>query len=562
MKKRILRLLVVLCFCSTLSQAQSSYIPFNEDYYHLIDRFQISRGQFSGTFENGARPISRKAVVQFVDTLLEDRTFPLNFVDFYNLDYLRDDSWEWSNSRTSDSRKRFLKRFYQKPADFYSAQTKDVDFHLNPVMALTAGNDGSDLTWLTTRGVELRGMISKKLGFYSFIADNQAVFPKYVFDYSKELYSVFDYQAWNIPGETLAKKVINGKATDFTTARGYLTFNPIKAITIQFGHDKNFFGNGFRSLLLSDFSTPYMFLKIDTHIGRFHYTNLFCRLLNNQVGVPLDKVITKKFGAIHHVSFDVSKHLNVGVFEAEAFSRDRGFDLDYVNPIIFYRWVEAYLGSGDNALLGLDMRYDFLHRFSFYSQLLIDEFKTSSYFVDRGSWAKKYGFQAGLKYVNAFGIHNLDLQAEYNAVRPFTYSHKSGAANYVHNNQPLAHPLGSNFREFIGIMRYQPIPKLTLYGTMMYANKGVDADGKNWGGNILKSYDSRAQELDNFTGQGTSVKTAYAEMRASYMLRHNFFIDARYVMRRQSSLNASLNNSSNIATVGFRLNIAHRQQVW
>ena len=56
-------------------------------------------------------------------------------------------------------------------------------------------------------------------------------------------------------------------------------------------------------------------------------------------------------------------------------------------------------------------------------------------------------------------IRHLDLQAEYNSARPFTYSHASLFTNYAHYRQPLAHPLGSNFKEFVFIGRYQPLKK-------------------------------------------------------------------------------------------------------
>ena len=49
--------------------------------------------------------------------------------------------------------------------------------------------------------------------------------------------------------------------------------------------------------------------------------------------------------------------------------------------------------------------------------------------------------QLGAKYVDAFGINNLDLQLEMNRVRPFTHSHNDSISNYTHYNQPLAHPL-------------------------------------------------------------------------------------------------------------------------
>ena len=119
MKKEIILLLFVFIFFAKTGNTQSTLVPLNDDYYHLLDRYQISRGKFVDSFQYGAKGIGRKAVIEFLDTLLEDRTFPLNSVDFYNLDYLRADSWEWSSSKTPDSQKVFLKRFYQKPSDFY-----------------------------------------------------------------------------------------------------------------------------------------------------------------------------------------------------------------------------------------------------------------------------------------------------------------------------------------------------------------------------------------------------------------------------------------------------------
>ena len=70
-----------------------------------------------------------------------------------------------------------------------------------------------------------------------------------------------------------------------------------------------------------------------------------------------------------------------------------------------------------------------------------------------GWWANKFGIQLGAKYFNAFDVENLYLQAEYNAIRPYTYSHKELNYNLGHNNQPLAHLWGANFREFVGIAR-------------------------------------------------------------------------------------------------------------
>ncbi len=563
---KTVKLQFLLLFVGFVAKSQAPNAPLNDDYYHLIERYQISRGKLLNDFHTNVKPYNRRAIMGFVDSVLADRTFPLNFVDFYNLEYLKQDSWEWSADKTPDSRKPLLRNFYKKPSDFYHLQNEYLDLHLSPVMDLSFGSEVNNTVGITTRGVELRGMIAKKVGFYSFIADNQAVFADYVGAYTNELLAIRPtIQSWNTPGETLNKKALTSlRGSDFFSGRGYITFNPIKQINIQFGHDRNFYGNGLRSMFLSDFSAPYLFLKMTAQLGKFNYTQLLCNTLNGQIESSGDKVTEKKYMAVHNLSINLTDNLNVGVFEAEVFNRDvnSGFDLNYLNPIIFYRYVESYLGSGDNAMLGIDFKYNFLKHFSWYSQFMLDEFRTQSYFGEDGNWAKKYGFQTGLKYINAFGIRNLDLQAEYNVARPYTYSHKSGFTNYVHDNQPLAHPLGANFNETVFLARYQPFPKFTIYATVMNSQKGVDADGKNYGGNIMKPYITRISENGNVIGQGASVKTNFIDVRASYMMRHNFFIDARFLVRKQDSPVKALNTNTTVASVGFRLNLAYRNQVF
>ena len=83
------------------------------------------------------------------------------------------------------------------------------------------------------------------------------------------------------------------------------------------------------------------------------------------------------------------------------------------------------------------------------------------------------GFQLGAKYFDAFNIPNLYLQAEYNQVRPYTYSHNSVVLNYGHNNQSMAHLWGANFREFVAIGRYR---KDRVYGSLKFilGERGFD----------------------------------------------------------------------------------------
>ncbi len=574
---RMTRSIVVFGFWSLLgiscSFGQSTFIPLNDDYYHLIDRLEIKRGKFSEGFHSNMKPFERRAVVALTDSVAHEGNVGLTYVDRATIEYLRQDSREWITMPTleMDSRARNMSRagsinmtpvrkrrtFFDHPADLYSLHTDDVDLHVNFSSNNYIGgeNKTNQALWFTGRGVEIRGMINKKLGFYTFVSDNQGIFPQYVRNYVGR---------YNMPGEGLAK-AFGGKGLDFMSARGYITFRPLKSINVQFGHDRNFVGSGYRSMILSDNSSPYLFLRVDTHLGKFQYTNLWTSMINYQNFRGRDLLRAKKYTAMHHLSVNLSERFNIGVFEAEVFSRDStggGFDLNYLNPIIFYRFVESYLGSEDNALLGVNFRWLLAKRASVYGQFMMDEFLTKYYFSNRGSWTKKYGGQLGFKYVDAFGVPNLDLQGEYNVARPYTYTHRDGGRNYTHFRQPLAHPLGANFREFLGIIRYKVTPRLTTYGTLMWTRQGVDYDGKNWGGNILPDYETRVKDFGNSIAQGVPSQVRFADLRVSYMLFHNLFLDARLLNRREVTPRYKIQQKTRLFTLALRYNLPYRQQTF
>ena len=110
------------------------------------------------------------------------------------------------------------------------------------------------------------------------------------------------------------------------------------------------------------------------------------------------------------LSVNVTKWLNVGLFEGVVFGRQDHFDFQYLNPIIFYRHIEGTVGSPDNALAGLDFKANVAHRLQFYGQFLLDEFILKEVKNNPTSWVNKFGIQAGVKYIDAFGIKNMDMK--------------------------------------------------------------------------------------------------------------------------------------------------------
>lgn len=543
------------------SSAQGVFAPLNTDYYHLIDRYEIKGGKLSNEFHSNFKGYNRKSIVN-----LTEEVRPISRADSFNLTYLQNDSWEWlddENLTQAASKKPIFKQLYKKKADFISYQNKDFDLHLNPVLHFGGGTDNISEAQplINTRGVEVRGMIAKKVGFYSYLTENQITNPFYVGEFSR-FYKGFPYEGFT--------KVIDSDSTklktDFFSARGYIAFNPIKQIQLHFGHDRNFVGSGIRSMILSDFSSPYLQLRMITHIGKVQYINIFGQLINKQIPQPVDGSIplAPKYLAFHHLNYNVTKNLNIGLFETIIFGkRQIGFDLNYLNPIIFYRFVEGNLGSADNSMVGLDFKYNFLKRFSTYGQLVLDEFKFDYFKERRGWWGSKIATQVGLKYIDFLEIPNLDVQVEFNLARPYTYSHFSTFSNFANYNMPLAHPIGANFREVLAQARFQAFKKLFLTASFSSIRAGEDFDATNWGGNILRNYlFLRPNDFGNFIGQGRRTNIIYFDFNASYMLKHNLFLDFHAISRSYDSRETILNYVNTSISGGLRLNIGRRNLIF
>ncbi|MCS7018007.1 MAG: hypothetical protein RMJ87_01705 [Cytophagales bacterium] len=543
--------------------AQSTLVPYNQDYQHWVERYEIKRGKFAEHLMLSIKLLERRGVAALADSILKENRLKLNKTDRFNLFYLLNDNAEWADTTHDKSKRPILGIFYQYTPDLYRADVRDFNLHINPVFHLGMGvaTGSENRPFLNTRGAEMRGLIARRVGFYTYLADNIMLFPNYVMDYIGTRNAVPGEGFWKTRTES---GVLDNTGVAVLTARGYVAFDIIKNImSFQLGHDKQFYGNGYRSLILSDFSANYLFARFNTRVWKVNYTNSYTQLTADAVGT--NRVYPKKYAVFHHLGINITDNLNVGLFESVVYGRPDGykndtFDLSYLNPIIFYRWVEQQVGSADNSIIGFDWRWNFLRQFQLYGQFVLDEFKLSEARAGEGWWGNKHGIQAGVKYVDAWGIKNLDLQAEYNAVRPYTYSHfiDESLSNHAHFNQPLAHPLGANFREWIGIVRYQPLPRLMLSGKLIYAQQGLDRPGENWGSNILLDNTTRQQEYGNRIGQGLATTLLFGDFTASYQLKHNLFIDFKQVLRRLQSEDTTRNNNLSFTSLAIRLNIAQR----
>lgn len=542
--------------------AQSTYLPQGSKHQPFLNRLEILLQSNDDLNLSTVKPLSRKFAVraaEYADSVNKATGNLLSKVDEYNLRSLLMNNSEWvTGTDTSDfySKKSIWNTFYKTKANLLEINTKDFFFTVNPVLqaALSAESDYSgDRLFLNTRGVTLRGMIGRRLGFSAYMTDNQERAPQFVQE------RIIRDDA--VPGYGFYKD-FKTTATDYLDARGSINFTAAKYLDFQFGYDKNFIGNGYRSLFLSDFSNSYLFLKINTRIWKFNYMNLFTELIPQTFNISSgNKLLDKKYMAMHHLSMDITKWLNVGIFESVVFGRENHFEFSYLNPVIFLRLAEQQNGSPDNAFVGIDLKANVAKRLQFYGQLLLDELVVKELKNGNGWWANKFAIQMGGKYVNALGVKNLDLQGEINLVRPFTYSHFDSVANYTHYNQPLAHPLGANFVEAIGIVRYQPHPKWTTSARLIVWKQGTDTTDSNFGSNIFMPNRNRpAGDYGYKLPNGPRAAGVNAQLLVSYEVKENLFLEASALLRNYKSGVSNLGDrNSSVITAGIRMNMFRRE---
>jgi hypothetical protein len=199
-----------------------------------------------------------------------------------------------------------------------------------------------------------------------------------------------------------------------------------------------------------------------------------------------------------------------------------------------------------------------------YGQVLFDEFNFRNLIKHNGWWANKFAIQTGLKYIDAFTVKNLDVQAEFNMARPYTFTHNVAGTNYSNYNQPLGHPLGANFWELVGIAKYQLLPELSINATFIYYIKGQDTSNTNFGGNIFLPYADTSgaltvyKEFGNTLTQGVKNRVALLDLLITYQLRHNLFFDLNVVYRHSTAPTVAYNNNGFYLGVGMRLNIPYK----
>lgn len=316
---------------------------------------------------------------------------------------------------------------------------------------------------------------------------------------------------------------------NYTDITSYISFTPFKSLNLSAGIGKNFWGEGYRSLFLSEIAPEYPFFKASIDVWKFKYIWLIGYLKNFETTTAK---IEPKLLFSHYLSWNATRWLNFNFFESIISNPVDStgvayFNFNYLNPVIFFRPVEFAGGSADNALLGFGFKVKIYKKYQVYSQMVIDEFIWSELKSGSGWWGNKFGIQAGIKIFDLFRIKSMFLLTELNVVRPYTYSYSNSILNYGSYYQPLAHPSGGNFKEWVILSHYHK-KRLSVQIKGIFCKAGMDSDSISYGQDIHKSYISRVSDYDNKLLQGYKSNYSHFELKISWLINpsmnHTVFI--------------------------------------
>jgi hypothetical protein len=361
---------------------------------------------------------------------------------------------------------------------------RQFSLHINPLMHVSIGKElGVKNIYNNIRGIQAYGFLSKKIFYQTTYYESQSVFPNYL--------SEFIADTGIVPGQGRVKGLINKKSFDYGWAESSISYKPNEFVDVAFGHNRNFIGFGYRSMLLSDNAIPYLNARINLHFKRIHYTSIYATLNNFQRGPVLNQGYEKKYFAAHYLNFFLHKRIELGLFETVVWpnadsSGYRGFEWNYLNPIIFYHATQNYLGSPDNSIIAANLRYQAFSNFHLYGQFVLDDLDIGRSKQNKGFYRNKSAFQLGIKWIDVLKLKGLTCRLEMNQAKPYTYTHKIPAQSYTAMQQPLAHPLGANFREYLSMVYYEH-KRFSFDLSIIYAQTGIDTSNIPYGQNIFIS---------------------------------------------------------------------------
>jgi len=509
--------LFIILFIISFSRALGQNIPLDQQVQKRFNEITLEADTSIFTGFRAADWLEYKYFLNSKKSQLTDSAFGLSAGDpkGYFFKQLATNNWVQANGQNS---------------------VFAIDPYIDAVFGKAKNQDNA--LYQVAAGLRLQGTVNDKISYSLAYVYYKQRFPGYLNTY------VQGNQGY---GFGMGKGTLqNNGSYAYNQVTGHFTYAPSSHFLISAGNGKNFIGDGYRSLILSDNASNYPYIRMQARFWRITYNVTYAEYNNPRYLVDGDK--QRKYSVMHYFGINFSKKFQLGLIDnviwyAKDTSIHRGFDPLYISPIIFTRPVEFAVGSPDNAFLGVTAKYNVYKNGFFYGQIAIDDMHITESLKNHAQhYGNKYGIQLGLWNKDLFAVKGLSWRIEFNSVRPYTYSHgfdKAGL-NYTHANQVLTDPFGANFNELISIFQYN---YKRWYGFMqnLYTVRGEYDPSKPypqgddpWGGDLTNI--PNPPVFGSKTTQGIKNKYFYNQLSVGYLInpRNRLAIQADAVYRRHT----------------------------
>jgi hypothetical protein len=253
---------------------------------------------------------------------------------------------------------------------------------------------------------------------------------------------------------------LKGNLADFHQGTAYLSF-AVGPVDVQVGKDEVSWGPApEQNLGLGNNGPSFNMIRLKSRLGAFKLVSIsaelrpcpdrpdspLCRGLADSAATYITNGITRplereKYLVAHRLEVALAPWLDLGFQEVVVYG-DRGPELSYVNPLMFYWAAQSYLGDKDNVMMGLDLDIHPGRGRRYYLSYVVDDLKKAGILSD--DFANKFSLQAGMLWVAPLGLSDAEFRAEYVRIEPWIYSHKFPINTFRHFDAPLGHRLAPN----------------------------------------------------------------------------------------------------------------------
>lgn len=331
-----------------------------------------------------------------------------------------------ANAPLQSGKNWFYRKFLKE--DFFIRQSEKYFLILNPIIDLSIGVESNKrILYNNTRGITASARLSKYFAFHSEVYENQFRLPLHVDAVMSQNYSM--------PSIGAARPY---KTTDWDIFHGAAYFNcEINANhLISLAYGKQFIGDGYRSLLHSDVSPAYPYVRYIFHSARWQIERTTAVYLNALREKTYTFASPKKLSSMTLVSFSPNKNVSLSIFESTIWNSPdsvQRFKLfaGMLNVIPLINTLLSPNAERLNSIIGANIRCNF-GTLAIYSQIAC-----RNVVYER----KRPAVQLGVKYFDAFRVKSLYFQAEINNL-PANYAtyERNRWINSTHISQSLTVP--------------------------------------------------------------------------------------------------------------------------